>query len=255
MKKSLLIALTCMALASACQSAPQSPTPTSLPTETPAPTTAPTSTPTPTPTKTPIPPTPTIEPPPVATDFLTDVRVQEVADLSNLNLWSFWNGQGSVSDGAVQVPRNGGALYTQGLPEGSAILLSYQTDKMIDWGSGLRFEAGTWMTDSFRQAGVGDGTRLKFNRTEGKQERGTNTLPDTFRLAPNTWYNMLLAMGSQAEFLVVVWNPENSTRRIEYRVPLGPKYAGLTWHFSTWTTDADTVRINYFAVLNFRGFK
>ena len=219
-----------------------------------------TSTEMPKPTKTPIPPTPTVEPPFVIVDYLNDVRVIKTHAFDNMDGWGTWNsGTGYVSDGVFtligQKNFSSGLYYSQNFGAGYGVSLKFKTTKNTNWQSGFVVMSGNWDTDSFRSIGVYNGKRPKVNLFQGKIGLSGGNLGGNFSPKADTWYNLLLAVGRNENYLVVIWDPEDPTKQLVYRDKLGEKWAGLQSQFTAQANVGETVYIDDFLFLTFTDFK
>jgi len=263
MKKSIglvfLVFMFLTVLLSGCApvSTPIPPTFTSVP---PTDTPIPPATPTKPPTSTPIPPTPTVAPPSVIVDYLNDVQVVKTHAFDNMNGWGTWNSEtGYVSDGVFNLTGqkgwSSGLYYSQKFGAGYGVSLKFKTTKNTDWQSGFVLMSGNWDTDSFRSIGVYNGKRPKVNLFQGKQSLIGGTVGGNFSPKADTWYNLLLAVGKNENYLVVIWNPEDPSKQLVYREKLGEKWTGLQSQFTAQANIGETVYIDDFLFLTFSDFK
>jgi hypothetical protein len=61
---------------------------------------------------------------------------------------------------------------------------------------------------------------------------GEKNLQGNFKPKPETWYNLMIVISKNGEFLEAVWEPDNPTQILTYREQLGEKWAERTWRFS-----------------------
>lgn len=264
----ILIVIICL---TACQ--PLSPTPTAImpaspttapsPTDTPIPPTEtaipPTSTAIP-PTPTAIPPTPTITPPSLLVDLLTNVQVIDTDDFDYLDKWFKWSpDSGTLSDGMFELTGLKGWMsgleLRDHLVEGQGVVVKYKTMKNKDFNSEFVFVSGAWQTDSFRQFGIYNGMQPKADLYQGNNGLGWNNLHGNLTLKADTWYNLLLAIGKNGEFLAVIWNPDNPTQQIRYHETIGKKWAGLNYKFQAKANIGETMFIDEFLKISFDEIK
>lgn len=264
MKKNIVLAV-CLVVAitiTACQASTPAPVPTEipLPTETTAPTSTPMPTDTPVPTATAIPPTPTVAPPTVLLDLLTNVQVIKTDSFDNLNNWDTWNpGTGKISNGMFELQGQAGwisgLVFKQKLSDGYGVVLKYKTAKNADFQSEYVFATGEFQTDSLRQFGVYNGKRPKADLYQGKNGIGFNNLHGNFSLKADTWYNLLMAVGKNGEFLAVIWNPDDPSQQLIYHETIGEKWTGLSWEFQAKANIGETMYIDDFLLFTFSEIK
>jgi len=246
---SRLEVVACLVLLTACSQALVSqPTPTStaIPTDTPAPTSTPhpTSTPTHPPT---VAPTPTIELPPVTSEFLTDVGMLSYDPFDNMNNWQ-WDRQTSANNNGV-FEMQGTSFWAsnlslkQHLSEGEGILLSFKV-RSANGQSEFVFVTGDWQTDSFRQFGIYNHTRPKADLFQGKYGLGGNDLYGNLNLHADTWYNLLMAIGENGEFLAVMWDPNSDGLRAIYNETIGERWTGKDWQFRPKANEGETLFVD-----------
>ena len=58
-------------------------------------------------------------------------------------------------------------------------------------------------------------------------------------LSPDTWYVLLMAIDSKAEFRAVIWEQDNPQNQLIYQEVLPEDFAGISWTFSNWWCDSD----------------
>lgn len=254
MKKNLMITI-CIFVLAACQSATPSPTSTPQPTDTPIPT----STSTPTPTKTPIPPTPTVEPPSVLSNYLADVRVVKTDNFDTANGWSTYNSQtGKLTNGVYTItgqPDWGSGLVRKTkFKEGQGLMFEFKYDK------GTEFEfildRGEWQADSYRRFGVFGFGYPQANLTQGANAIGYGNLTGNFRPQPDTWYNYMVGVGFEGNFIALIWIPSDPSKVIIYKEGIGEKWDNLTWEFTAKAADTGMIlSIDNFAEISFSAIK
>lgn len=235
MKKNLMITI-CVFVLAACQ--PAAPMPTSTPQATNTATAIPTSTftATPMPTKTPIPPTPTVEPPTVLSKYLNGVVVFDLTTFDTDPNLDYNTELIHLQDGKLQFKGQdyqGGVDSRLKYKEGQGIMFDFMIDSSQS-SSGFEFETyfdvGTWWTPSYRRFGVYITAAPQADMWTG--QRGTGKyLTGDLKIIPDTQYQIMVAIGKNAEFLCVVWNPDNPEITRIYRVPKGGDWSGLNWHF------------------------
>lgn len=234
--------------ASASTPVPPTFTPLPLPTDTPLPT------------ETPIPPTPTIAPPNVLLDLLTNVQVIKADSFDNLNNWDIWNpGTGKILNGMFELQGQEGYLsglvFKEKIRAGYGVVLKFKTVKNADFQSEFVLATGEYQTDSFRQFGIYNGKRPKADLIQGNNGIGGNNLNGDLSLKADTWYNLLMVVGKDGEFLTVIWNPDDVSKQIIYHEKIGAKWAGLNFEFQSKANIGETMYIDDFLLISFGEIK
>jgi hypothetical protein len=238
------------------------PTSTPLPTNTPVSTSPPTLTPTFTPTITHIPtftPTPTIEPPQILNEFLTNVKILSHDTFDNLNNWDWNNENSTLANGIFEMRGESfwasSIVLKQQLLEGNAVLLKFKVQK-ANAQSEFVFSTGEWQTDGFRQFGIYNGLSPMADLFQGKNGIGGSYLHGNLTLKPNNWFNVLMSIGKNGNFLAVIWDPNNEAHRDVYNEKLiAEKWAGKTWGFHVGEDEGETISIDDFYSISFGEIK
>jgi hypothetical protein len=234
-------------------STPVSPTLTSTPsTDIPASTATPTKLPT-------VTPTPTIEPPSLTTEFLTDVKVLSFDPFDNMNNWDIWDvNTGSITNGTFELKGKtfwaGGLVFKSQLKEGDGVMLKFKLLK-ANAKSAFVFITGDWQTDSYREFGIKNGKGPKADLWQGKNLLGGNNLNGNLTLQPDTWYDIIIAIGKNGKFLAVMWDSINEGHRAVYNEKIGEKWVGKSWNFIVKANEGETVYVNNFNKFSFGEIK
>jgi hypothetical protein len=199
-----------------------------------APTTLPTGTAKPT--ATPIPATPTVEPPALLADYLNAATIDTVLTFTQM--------PGQVDINRELVTAKDGVLHMQGRDWQGLLYAPYKYkegqgalfDFMFEQDGGTpEFETyvdvGEWWTPSYRRFGVYLTLSPQANMWIGSQGSGKYLTGD-LKLAPDVWYQVLLVVGENADFLGVIRDPANPGPVRSYRIPMGTQWAGNTWTFA-----------------------
>lgn len=220
------------------------------PTDTSVPTATPTNLPT-------ITPTPTIEPPSVMTEFLTDVKILSYDPFDNGENWDLGEGS-SITNGVLVM--EGKSFWASNfslkeqLVEGDGVMLKFKLLK-ANGQSEFVFVTGDWQTDSFRQFGIYNSKRPKADLFQGKNGLGGNNLNGNLTLQPDTWYDIVMAIGKNGEFLAVMWDPNNEGHRAVYNETIGEKWVGKSWLFLPKADEGETLYIDEFYRISFGEIK
>ena len=238
MKKNLTVTICIVVFVlTACQSA--APVPTSMPQATNTATVIPTSTftATPKPTRTPIPSTPTVEPPTALSKYLSNVIVSNINTFDTAPNFDYSTELVHIQDGKLQFKGKdwqGGIDSRLKYKEGQGVMFDFMIDSSQS-PSGFEFETyfdlGTWWTPSYRRFGVYITSSPQADMWTG--QRGTGKyLTGDLKLTPDVWYQVMVVIDKNADFLSVIWNPNNPDVIRKYRIPKGGDWSGQNWHFA-----------------------
>jgi hypothetical protein len=237
MKKNLTITICIVVFVlTACQSA--APVPTSMPQATNTDTVIPTSTftATPKPTRTPIPPTSTVEPPAALSKYLNGVTVFDLTTFDTDPNMDYNTELVSLQDDKLQFKGQGWETWAGSrlkYKEGQGIIFDFTIDSSQS-PSGFEFETyfdlGTWWTASYRRFGVYITAAPQADMWVG--QRGTGKyLTGDLKLTPDVWYQVMVVIDKNADFLSVIWDPNNPDVIRKYRIPKGGDWSGQNWNF------------------------
>ena len=142
---------------------------------------------------------------------------------------------GGLQDGvlSLQGDNNWNGLGRQtALIEGQGVLLAFRYTRGSEFE--MYMDHGEWNTDPYRRFGVyiyGVSGYPKANLWQGRNGLGFNNLVGNFDPASDTWYQLLMVVGPDADFLAVIWDPNDQTNQIKYQESIGERWAGLDWVF------------------------
>ncbi len=249
MKKSRFIMIVCFLFLVACQSSAAEEASTVTPTivVTPVPSK------TPQPTATPVIPTPTVEPPSILNEYLNDVTITYVDPFDENLGWGFDIGE--IKDGVLEVVGDnwrGLVLNVRDFHEHEGILIkfTYSPDSVFD----VIMDHGAWSTDEYRSFGIQFGNYPVASLWQSSNPLGNLNLHGNFRPQASVWYQMLIALGENGEFLAIMWDPADPTKVIQYHETIGEKWAGLNWTFRI-GANSGTILFDDFSEVNFSGIK
>ena len=199
-------------------------------------------------------PAPTIEPPSTATEFLTDVKVLSYDPLNSMNNWNWDSQVGNLANGIFELKGRyfwGSSLSPKmQLADGDGIILKFKLQN-ANGESEFVFDTGEWQTDSFRQFGIYNSNPPKADLFQGKNGLGGNYLHGNLSLKPDTWYNILMAIGKNGEFLAVMWEPADETQRAVYNETIGEKWSDKPWFFIVKENEGETLYVDDFYRISF----
>ena len=224
---------------------PIQPTPTLIsPTNTPVPTVTPTTAPT-------LTATPTITPPVITKEFLTDVKILFHDPFDNNDSLNNWT-QGNVVDGIFELKWGvtNVSYKRQRLIDGDGVILKFKLQNANDV-SGFSFDTGIWRTESDRGFGIINTRHPHVTITQGIEEIDRSRLSGNLSLKTDTWYNILMAVGKNEEFLAVIWDPADESHRIIYKISLGKNWSDRTWAFDIVIWGDEIIYIDDFYKISF----
>ena len=239
MKKNLTVTICIVVFVlTACQSAAPMPTSTPQATNTNTATAIPTSTftATPKPTKTPIPPTPTVEPPTVLSKYLNGVVVFDLNTFDTDPNMNYNAELVSVYDGNLQFKGQGWEAWASSrldYREGQGVMFDFSIDSSQS-PSGFEFETyfdlGIYSTPSYRRFGVYLKPTPQADMWTG-QRATEKYLTGDLKLTPDVWYQVMVVIDKNADFLSVIWDPNNPDIIRKYRIPQGGDWSREIWSF------------------------
>ncbi len=216
-------------------------------------------TPAPSATSTPLLPTATVAPPSNLSEFVADVRVTAFDDFTTADGWTTYNlGTGVLQDGVFQITGqedwSSGLVRNTTFSEGQGVVLDFKYSK----GSEFEFilEAGEYQTESYRRFGVFGFEFPQANLTQGPNALGHKNLQGNFQPHPDTWYNFMVGIGFDGNFIAVIWAPSDPSDFIIYKESIGEKWDNLTWTFTAKAADTGmSLYLDKFAEIAFSAIK
>jgi hypothetical protein len=200
----------------------------------------------------------TIEPLPVITEFLSNATIVSYDPFDSMRNWTFHDSTGTLTDGGFE---QRGAARWQGsfwlkkqFKEGQGLSLRFKVQR-ANAQSEFVFVTGEWLTDSFRQFGVYNAVVPKGDLFQGTKDLGGYDLKGNLNILSDTWYDLLLAVGSNGHFLAVVWDLNDKTRRAVYDLAGGADWAGRTWVFLPKANEGETLFVDDFYRISFGDIK
>jgi len=187
-------------------------------------------------------PTPIVEPPPLATEFLTDVKnlSYDSFDIphtpySSESNW-MWNSQtANINNGIFEF--HGTFTWAsefslkEQLANGEGIVMRFKLQS-ANGNSELLFRAGDPGTDDYRQFGVWPNNYPAVDIWQPVYLLGEkNNIQGNLRLSPDIGYGLLMAIGKDAQLLAVMWDLADESNRVVYKETLGKKWADRSWYF------------------------
>lgn len=230
------------------------------PTATPQPTFTPTLTSTPTSTNTPQPTstsTPTSTPTPIIIlqdpmeKYLSNITVTSADWFDTLSKDNWDCNSVNVTDGMMVVTGNSNCGRLTTFQEGTGVLTSFKLDKDSNFEFYFDDRLGQWDTNSYKRFGFATGPK---NGTEASVFNGRNWIGSRLKSPkPEIWYNLLLAVGNDTKFLLLVWERDNPTSQIMYKGQF-TEWNGAEWKLNIGSFYG-TVRFDNYAEISFSEMK
>jgi hypothetical protein len=234
---------------------------TSSPAKTTQPTKTPPSLPTKTSTRTPAPTrtlTPTIAPPEILAEFLEEVKVLSTDPFDGHSNWDTYPSTDKVyiRDGKLTI--NGttfwqsSSTHKSSFRQGEGIYFEYKYSQNPEFE--MYFDVGKWQTDTYRRFGVYGFGNPRANLWQGPNLIGWGYLVGNLDTRPDTWYSILMAVGDDAEFLAIIWDPDDPAKRLVYNESINEKWIDKTWTFR-FGANAGTIDVDNFGRFSFGAVK
>jgi len=134
---------------------------------------------------------------------------------------------------------------------GEGVVTSFKLDKDSGFTFWFGDRLGQWNTDSYKRFGFATSSN---NGAEASIFDGKNWIGEKLQSQkPETWYNLLLAIGNKSNFLLIVWERDNPTNQIVYSRQLS------NWNDIDWELIFDshygTVRFDDYMEISFSEIK
>jgi hypothetical protein len=187
---------------------------------------------TPDPTSTPLPPTPTIAPPAVLAGYLENVRVTKIDTYDDGNHGDIQFD--SISNGAIKLTGEGGDTWGGDntkvtFQEGEGIVIKFKFSQASVFE--MYFDSGSWQTDLYKRFGLYlDNGYPSSNLISARNGFNSHYLRRNFYPLPDTWYSLLMVVGKNGDFFLLIWdlaNPENIIQDRQEFV----EWSGYRWTF------------------------
>jgi hypothetical protein len=203
-------------------------------------------------------PRPSVNPLPVAAQYLTSPRIVSYDPLDTMQNWSYKRETGTLTDGIFELqgtPRWQSSFWPrQQFQEGQGIALRFKVAH-ANARSEFVFVTGDWLTPTFRQFGFYNAVVPKGDLFQGALNLGGYDLQGNLNILSDIWYEMLLAVGRSGHFIAVVWNPANPSQQVVHDVAGGPNWIGKTWVFLPKANTGETIEVDDFFILIFGDVK
>ena len=226
-------------------------------TEKPKLTSIPTATKTALPTKT---LTPTIAPPEVIEEYLENPKIILTDDFSNLNGWYTEKRFGSIKNSGFEFIGHdyweSALIFKKNFFGSQGIIIDFMiTGNHKQYKTEFVFTTGTWETDTFRQFGLYIGKSPRADLFQGANAIGGPILNGNLLIKPDKWFRLLMTVGKDGQFLVLVWDPEDPSNRLVYFEKLSDKWENKTWEFMAKGDEGGDMFVDNFRLLSFDGYQ
>ena len=215
---------------------------TSSPTITPQPTNTPTLTST---------PTPMISLDDPINKYLSNVVITR-ADWFDTVSAENWDCPSSTSiDGMLRVRGGSYCHRLKFFKEGEGVLVSFKLDADSNFEFYFDDRLGEWGTSSYKRYGYATGSRTgtEISNFIGAVGYGPRITTPT----PETWYNLLLAIGEGPKFMFLIWERDNPGNQI-IKTGVFPQWDEAKWKLEIGSFYG-TVRFDYIMDLSFSEMK
>ena len=201
----------------------------------------------------------TIAPPNILIQFLEGVRVVSTDPFDGHSNWRTSPSEDVyIRDGEMTInsstPWNSRSDYTKSsFREGNGVYFQY----MYSPGTLILtyYDVGEWATDNYRSFGIYGFGNPYANLWQGPNPiGGFGYLVGNLDTRPDTWYSILMAIGDDAEFLAVIWDPKEPSKYLVYNEIINEKWVGKTWKFR-FGANQGTINIDNFGQFTFESIK
>jgi len=210
-------------------------------------------------------PTPIVEPPSIATEFLTDVKnlSYDSFDIShtpysNESNWMWDTKTSNIANGVFEF--HGAFTWAsefslkQQLVNGEGIIMKFKLQN-ANGDSELLFRTGDSGTDGYLQFGIWPNKRPAVDIWQRKQINHAFKLTGNLNLKPDTGYGLLMAIGKNGELLGVIWDLASESNRIIYKETLGEKWMSKSWYFGGKADGTEALYIDDIYTISFGEIK
>ena len=188
-------------------------------------------------------------------DYLNDVKIVEVDSFDEplANQWNVING--TLENGTLKIIGNNnydGVSRNRDFREGEGIIIdfSYSQDSVFE----LFMDRGEYNSDTYKRFGVYiDNDFVSVNERGGGNLGGAG-FSGNLTLQPGTNYSALIAILPNAEFLQVIWDPNDPSGSLSYREQMDQSWLGMNWDFYV-QAGKGTILLDNFREIKFSGAK
>ena len=182
-------------------------------------------------------PTPTIVPPEILSKYLTGIQFISVSDFESAPMDIDYNSDlVSISNGEMLmkgVDYQGGMNLRSTFNEGEGVIFDMRIipetpAKPFEFETYL--DHGTWWTDTYRRFGMYLNSSPEADLWMGKVGTG-KYLSGNLTIKPDVNYRVALAVGQNADFLGLIWNPQKPDANRYFHQPMGEKWGNNEWLF------------------------
>ena len=198
--------------------------------------------------------------PPTAmlSEFLNDVQIITIDQFNDTANWIIWDPKSTtLSNGIVEV--NGKPDWTNAiaqskkLSEGMGIVIEFKNTTGNEYE--FNIDTGTWNTDGYKGFAVSRDSSPKVWLWEGKNLLTGNDFHGNLPLTKDKWYCAAISIGQNGEFLAVVWDLNDPSRRAVYREKMNETWSGKIWEFRAQLNIGTSLSVDNFSIFSFSTLK
>jgi hypothetical protein len=178
----------------------------------------------------------TVEPPTVLSKYLNGVVVFDLNTFDTDPNMNYNAELVSVYDGKLQFKGQGWEAWASSrldYREGQGVMFDFSIDSSQS-PSGFEFETyfdlGIYSAPSYRRFGVYLKPTPQADMWTGQRATGKYLTGD-LKLTPDVWYQVMVVIDKNADFLSVIWDPNNPDVIRKYRIPQGGDWSREIWSF------------------------
>jgi endonuclease/exonuclease/phosphatase family metal-dependent hydrolase len=205
-------------------------------------------------------PTATIQSSSVVLDALEGLQISRSDPFDDPCTFSRWNSRWKTekfTNGRLEIAGEESwqafaSRYKQ-FSEGQGVILRFQFAKGSEFG--IHFDNTAWNTGLYRRFGINvRDEKIRSTTWQGPTEIRLEDLSGNLDPAPDTWYNLLLALGRNGDLKVMVWDPARPSRTLQYRVHMGEQWTVLPWILEV-GANKGSVWVDDFSEISFSAIK
>lgn len=179
-------------------------------------------------------------------EFLQDLEIvsADSFDDPSTSAWELQNAE--IRDGLLQLLPNenyAGANVNRAFMAGEGIVIDFRFPPSAQFE--IYLDRGSYASKAYKRVGIfGEGDTLYVNAREGSDVIG-NPFTGDLLLEPDTDYSLLIAILPDAEFLQLVWNPDNPAEYLLYREQMNAAWIDLEYFLYAASGDGTLLLDNY----------
>ena len=170
-------------------------------------------------------------------------------DSPNASAWDIT--AGSIENGELTIVGDGnwnGLWLNRQFTEGQGIIVRYKIEKAREWTSS--FDNGADWGPEYRSLGISDFGYPQLSIFKGQNLTAANNLKGNLQPKMGAWYQIMMVIGDEGHFLVVISDTTDPTRAILHQETFGEDWADLSWYFNI-LVNQGTLAIDDFMEISF----